>query len=75
MNKNNEITTETGEGESVYLELISKYEKFVISTKMCAVASLKFPESFNSESIIDIHLCQAFYQFKIVVFKKTITKD
>ncbi|VDP26867.1 unnamed protein product [Schistosoma margrebowiei] len=64
MNKNNEITTETGEGESVYLELISKYEKFVISTKMCAVASLKFPESFNSESVIDIHLCQAFYQFK-----------
>lgn len=67
MNKNNEITTETDEGESVYLELISKYGKFVISTKMCAVASLKFPESFNSESVIDIHLCQAFYQFKYYV--------
>ncbi|CAH8673348.1 unnamed protein product [Schistosoma rodhaini] len=75
MNKNNEITTETGEGESVYLELIFKYEKFAISTKMCAVASLKFPESFNLESVIDIHLCQAFYHFKYYVTDQSIVNS
>ncbi|CAH8574226.1 unnamed protein product [Schistosoma turkestanicum] len=72
MNMNNEIITEIGEGELVYLELISNYEKFVISTKMCAVASLKFPESYNSKSVIDMHLCRAFYHFKYYVADESI---
>ncbi|KAH8866153.1 Endoglin antigen [Schistosoma japonicum] len=64
MNKNSEIITEIGEGELVYLQIMSKCEQFIINTKMCAAASIKFPENINSKSAIDERLCQAFYHFK-----------